>query len=281
MLKKSLLFGLFVVLTLLVSSSVLGVGCSYATANDSKDFVTMSTTLYNYTNTPSSDQYVSRIVELTPRLNFTTNFTEFAVFNTNLTHRLDWYNATNITIFNRSDPSNILGPGNYSYNATTSTITFLGDVYNQTAVNITYNRTFVKNVDNLVANNLLCTVCGMLYSTDNTSAPTYGQTIGVKVDYDFLAAGHGFVATWDVVTRTCDGTDISAVNGISGTKNTLFVAFGLLAIFLLITSAFALVQMFQNGSMDMMPTIMVVVTGGVLLVVAFVVIYMAAKAMGA
>jgi len=204
--------GIFVlILMMLAMAGIVSATCSYTqNVQDGRDFFGMTSTAYNSTHyglTNYTDIIFQQMNDITPRLNFTVGFTETANFSkTTDQHynafdkswQLNYYNATGINIM--AGATNITDQ--MSYVPESSELILLNSSYNNTNLTITYNRLFIKNVDNMVnAPGVICTLCGSGYDL-NTSSFAYGSAVGVKLR-DSALNGHDWAVVWYNTERTC------------------------------------------------------------------------------
>jgi hypothetical protein len=62
----------------------------------------------------------------------------------------------------------------------------------------------------------------------------------------------------------------------------VYAGLALLAVLLIVMSAFAMIQIFSGGGqVDLMTTSVTVIGGGIVIIVGFVIIYLVAKSLGA
>lgn len=255
-------------------SIVLGVGeCSHYVYNneptaDGHDYFKVRTTTYNYTqhNAVSyADISFYAMTSITPRLNFTKEITEALNFaNISNVHmqpdgtiQLDFYNATDILIFNGTT---VLDESNYTYDEATSTIALNEISFNGTNLAILYNRTFVKNVDDLVTGySSICTMCGSMYELDNI-AYTYGDNVGFRLRQAILNDTN-WAVTWTTVNRTCDS--YSGLNPVN-TDSTINSFVGVMIFFLIVGIFLTLIlivfkQEDENNTFRVIATVLTVV----------------------
>jgi hypothetical protein len=203
---------LILALMMLSMIGVVSATCVYTTdVSDGRDFYGMTSTAYNNTQWNGTRDYTDVIFQqmdwITPRLNFTVHFTEYANYsNTTNQHfnlfddswQLDYYNATNISVY--SGLTNITSQVSYVQGA--SSLILDNSSYEHDLLTITYDRLFIKNVDNMVdAPGTICTLCGSGYDL-NTSSFAYGSSVGVKLR-DSDLDGNNWAVTWENTERSC------------------------------------------------------------------------------
>jgi hypothetical protein len=226
----------------------------------------------------------------TPRANFTSPVNQTITAGANgSTSTLSWVTPINFST------SLVLKNGTDIINSTNYTLVISGtnrwlikwndNQYNNSIISVFFNRTFVKNVDDIVLNasGIYSSITTAYFLTQNT--PTaFGDTKTFRFNSALLGNfinNTNWAVGWSYTTRTCVATqvDSGAYTGILSTKTTLFAAFGLLAVLLLAMAAFAVVQIFNGGGGDLTVISITIIGGGILLIIAFVVIYYVAKAL--
>jgi hypothetical protein len=150
--NKYLIFGM--VLLALIAIPVVSATCTYSTETNSTDYFGISDSGVNVT-TMSDVQLFSTYTFFTPRLNFTRNVTDsFLGGNTTVYSYIMWKTPINfsssLVVMNGST---VLGSGNYSLRNLTGTqwvLDWTNNNYKGASINIYFNRTFIKNVDDIV-----------------------------------------------------------------------------------------------------------------------------------
>jgi hypothetical protein len=239
--------------------------CSYVQDTDGTDFFSVSNTTYNYTHYENVDYNNTLFVAfttITPRLNFSADFNETLNFgNTTDQHynsgawQLDYYNATNIKIYNLSGTDLT---AYFSYTTGSSSLTCNNASLNTTPLYVTYNRTFVKNTDNLVGGySAICTLCGSMYE-QNDATPIYGQDIGLRVRDNDLA-GFNWAVEWTITERTCN-----AETTCTNTMQPLFYLLGVVFVLIMLTIIYFAGMNLKNNSDTSGAVIMLVISIAIL-----------------
>lgn len=295
---KKLSIILMTLLMLVVASFSVSAACgsySYATWENGVDTFNISSTHYNYTGITNADHSFVAFNNFVPRLNFSQTFTERANFSgtthvlANGEYQLEFFNATSITLYNGTvlTAGNTIGASNYSYNGTLSTIKLINRTIENKTITIVYTRNFNKTLTkdpfgaNITAQNYdkVCTYCTSMITLSAT--PDYGTNIGFKMTSSSLNDSN-WAVTWIESNRTCLTTgaiDESGFAGINATKTLMYAGLGLLAVLLIAIAAFGIIQMFNGGQTDLTMLSVTVIVGGLLLIVAFTLIYLVAKAL--
>lgn len=200
---------LFVVLFVLMIGTTYALPCSTYTYGepytDGTDFFGVNTTTYNKVPTTGPNVLMGGFTTLTPRLNFTVYLNETMTFNGSPggnqldgTWQIDYYNVSNLQVKNGTT---ILDPSNYTFTTLSSTVDLINRAYENTSLYVFYNRTFIKNVDNLVGGNgVVCTQCSSLYQLNVT--PVYGSLVGWQIR-DADLKGNNWAGEYTVTNRTC------------------------------------------------------------------------------
>ena len=284
-------------LTILTSTVVSAECGAYSTASgtDGTDYFGVNT---NGTNTTimGTEQVFGAYTFFTPRLNFTKNVSQSYTGGTNQTvHYFQWTSLTStcndsLILFNGTA---LVDRTNFTFlwiNQTTGTwaLKDLTSLYNGSSLRYICNRTFVKNVDDLIASPQLVytdALTSNYFLTQNT-ATSYGddKTFILSTTYfNQILNTSNWAVGWTYTNRTCIAPtiDSSTYQGISSTKTLVYAGLGLLAVMLIVMAAYGMIQVFNGGSVDMMLLSVTVIGGGIILIVAFVIIYMVARGLGA
>lgn len=288
-------------MTLLLVGVVSAVICqsyTYATSSGSTDYLGVLTNAYNST-VVGADEKLTAYTFFTPRLNFTASVGEsIPSGNVNTTVSTHWkMNGTSFTEVNNSfvlkNYSTTIPRTNYTLSTSdniTYTVQWKDARYNtSTNVSATWNRTFVKNVDDLILHPELINSDTPYTSSwlDQNVSSAYGGTSYFKLDdylpYGLMVNNTNWAVGWSLTVRTCLSATLSneAVDGINNTRNLAFAGFALLAVLILAAIAFGIVQIFNGGSGDLMTLAILAIGGAVILVVAYVIIYFVAAGLGA
>jgi len=288
--NKVLIWGIGILMLIVMSISVLGIGCTYTTVTGGTDYFGVNKDTVN-TTTMTSDQSFGSYTFFTPRLNFTKPVNDTLTTGGAVGGCVDtgWSSYLNVTTsLVLLNGSNTVAASNYTFawlnqSAGQWCINFTDARYSTTSLKVLFNRTFVKNVDDLI----VCPACIRTgpgsFLVQNTPA-TYGDAKTFRFDGTsngvFLNDSNWAVG-WTYTQRTCTGgTNPDAIQGISGLKVTLFAAFGLLAVLLLAIVAFAVIKLLQGGA-DLLPVAIVVISGAIVLFIAYIIISLVATALGA
>jgi len=82
-------------------------------------------------------------------------------------------------------------------------------------------------------------------------------------------------------TANIQGDTAPMVAGINNLKSLAYAGFALLAVGILVIVSFGLIQIFKGGNVDFMTIAVVAISTGVVIIIAYVIIYFVAKALGA
>lgn len=275
----------------LLAVYTLGAGCTYTSVTDGTDYMGVTSTAYN-TTAMESEQLFTGYTYMTPRLNFTVPVNDTVLAGMNGTNTsLHWKGVVNFsTSLVVKNGTTVVDASNYtlvhpSSDATVWALYWNVATYNGTTLNVYFNRTFVKNVDDIVANASQIYTGATAASFVTTVTPsTYGASGQVKISSSapgVYLSGNNWATGWGYTQRTCTGTTPEAISGAQSTKLTIYAAFGLLAVLLLVMCAWGIIQMFNGGGMDMTVLAAMVIGGAIVLVLAYVIISYVAAALGA
>jgi hypothetical protein len=286
----------YYILPLLLLLSIFSISAvcevyNYASGTSSTDYFGINTATSN-TTTMSTDQLFGSYTFFTPRLNFTVVVNETSIGGLNQSNsQFSWkiWNTLcndSLVIKNGTDTINRT---NYTFiwiNQTAGSwaVRWESSTYNGTTIAATCNRTFVKNVDDIIVSP------GTIYSGATTAyflSQSGGGSYGTSKTFTFnpsLLGGYinntNWAVGWSYTNRTCiSSLDSSTYTGINSTKTIIYAGLGLLAVLLLAMAAYGIIQIFNNGG-DIMTLTITIIGGGVLLIVAFVIIYLVANALG-
>jgi hypothetical protein len=286
-------------LLLFIMGFVSAVDCgaySYASGTDGTDYFGVNTNTTNSTNM-GADQVFGAYTFFTPRLNFTKNVSQSFTGGTNQTlHYMQWTSLTpicndSLLLFNGSA---LVDRTNFTWiwiNQTAGTWAIKDEtsLYNGSTLRYICNRTFVKNVDDLIATPSLVYTdanTNAYFLTQNT-ATTYGSNktfVLTRTYFQDTLNYTNWAVGWTYTNRTCIAPNIDSATyaGISSTKLLVYAGLGLLAVLLIVMSAFAMIQIFSgSGQVDLISTSVIVIGGGIVIIVGFVIIYLVAKSLGA
>ena len=270
-------FNKIVLVLMLVFATMVGVAfsastspfCTYAApVQDSTDWNPMSNDTYN-TVTIGGDTTFGSLLVVTPRLNTTIIKCEnFNAVNKS-TNTLLYYKR--VVILNVTNSTGtILGTGNYTlanntvgvYNITWS----FSDSSNSSVLGVCYNKTLVKNQDNI--SSPAGQICGACTLLDTNGGTDYGINYNARLaTYDLNNTG--YAAQWTTITRTCVARD-----GCAGTRNTIFAGFALIALFAIIGAAFLIINIISHSGMDiaaMSVTVITIIGLAIVLIVGYLV----------
>lgn len=278
---------------------VFGATCQYyltSDETDGTDYLSINTSELNYV-VPGTDHAIIGFTTFTPRLNFTHNVTE-SVLGAGIasTSTIHWLmSGNNYTDINNTllvkNGSTIIGRQNYTLNSNDNisyVLTWLTATFDGLPVNVTFNRTFVKNVDDLVnAPNLVNSDTPFTSSwLDTNVTGEYDVNATIKLD-DYLPYGGfinntGWAVEWTVRTRVCGNyaIDESTNAGISKTKGLVFAGLALLVVMILVTVAWGLIQIFKGGGVDFLTITIAAIGGAILIMLGYIIIYFVATALG-
>jgi len=196
---------------------------SYSTTTNSTDFMAVNTTAYRALYPVGQNITFSSMINVTPRLNFTREYTQAMTaagaggFNALTLRDID---AASVNVSRGG--ITIIANGNWTVTNTTPTrpkayiISWTaGGPYNSSAVNVTYNRTWVKNVDNIYGT-YAYDICGNGCALMALNASgSYGATVGWTVLPTYGINASNWAVEWSYTTRTQVVAD-SAVYGYIG-----------------------------------------------------------------
>jgi hypothetical protein len=287
MMQKLYFLPLLLILTI---GSVLG-ACVYTTVSDGSDYFGVNIIGTN-TTTMTDDQLFSSYTAFTPRLNFTrvVNGT-YTGGETGSSSILLWKTPVNISssfqLYDADTPTSPIDPSNYTFTQTGDVlnVTLKEGTWNNSLVFYKFNRTFIKNVEDLVTNasgiytgattaSFLTQAGGSSYGEDKTFQLN-GASLGKYVD------NSNWAVTWDYTQRVCTGTDSATVSGISKTKQLAYGGFALLAVMIIVTVAWGLISLFKGGNVDFMAIAVAAIGGGIIIMIAYMIIYYVALGLGA
>lgn len=266
-------------------------GYTYDTSGtDGTDYFGITTTAYNTTtmvSTDTTDKLWTGFSFFTPRLNVTKAVNETVTGgNTTNPVTLKWKSTETPLEVSVRNGSTVLGTGNYTIYSGGSNTWILNHTNNNYLGNtllVVRNRTFVKNVDDIVLNP------SDIYTGATTrdflmynSTIGYGDTLYFQFNSTSLGRyiiGTNWAVGWTYTTRTCAAIDQTSITGINNAKTTIFAALALLSVLLIITGAFGILKMIQEGSADLTFIATVIIGGGIVLMVGFIIIYKVAVAL--
>jgi hypothetical protein len=278
--KLFLLVGIFLMCVAFVSAA--GVSCNifgynYTTAaNLSSDVYSLNDATYKYIN-GSDDRAVTSIVEITPRVNITFTQCDNYLNITNSTLLvLVYQNVIGIkNISNTSNQAVVMTTGNYTTNLTAGTAKVVWDTtrWDNSNLTVCYNKTLVKNIDDLVEYTSISNMANDMYTTTGTFG-SYNDAIGIKTSFLYGSLNNtNWVVTWQVVDRAC--ADSAGQSSCQNTQRTIYAAFGLIALFSIVLAAFVIIGMFQGGALDgtaIMATVIGIIGLCVIEFVAFIIV---------
>jgi hypothetical protein len=249
--KKSLFLILF---SLLCLPFIYAVDCTEVNTLTSTDITVLNATSQSIIF--GNDEQLNTFYNITPTasFNFTNTCENFTITNNATTTTLYWDNITSNSVYvtNTTNKSIILLRAlgsNYSINYVVGTIfwnfsdaTTLS-LWNNTLVDVCYNKTFTRLVTKLDRGftGTGSYDWGASYTLTGTRSEIYNKNWRAYYSYD---------------TRTC-----SARDSCLATKVTIFAGFGLLAVIMIVISAFALIKLTQG---DMTTTILGTVAIGII-----------------
>jgi len=237
--KKILIYlGLFI----LMSSVVFGLTpCTTESTTTSVAFTDVDTNI-DESITFGGDQIFGAIINITPTttFNFTNGYYEnWTLVDANNTNSsLIWANidAGSVWIANASNTLQILGAGNYTIYATDAMIwwNLTGDNYdhwNLSTVSVYYNKSFLALETDLVA---------LATGYDEGAAPTYGGTKTWGLSRSELNSTD-WTMYYTYTDRMCAARDSCMT-----TRATIFAGFALIAVAIIVLSAFAIIKLFSG-----------------------------------
>lgn len=199
---------------------------SYLTAGGT-DYFFVNTFATNTTAMNDTQLFVA-YTAFTPRLNFTKPVNQTSTAgNTTVSVGLTWfvYNNINSSLVVTLANGTLIDAGNYSWVwinqlAGTSALTWLSDEFSGQAIVLNFNRTFVKNVDDLTvpATTVKSDTTMASWLTTNTPA-NYGDDKTFQLNrgvggYGGFVNNTNWAVTWNFRGQTCDTTACSGVNNI-------------------------------------------------------------------
>lgn len=296
--KKQKIMSIFFLLSFFMITSAIAETCNnpVTTSGLTNGTDIMGITTETYSVIPmGSNQTFGALTFMTPRLNFSHNVTDRVVGGTaGSTSTLNWENyvnfSTTLVLINATDLVPIVNVegSNYTLINTTPTtwaIKWTTAKFDEAVMIVYYNRTFVKNVDDIIASP------GTMYAGTTKGyyiTETGGSTLGEDKNIRFNGALLGnstnnsnWAVGWTYSNRACTSytLPLAAASGITATQVLIFAGFGLLGVMLLVIVAFALIKMFESGDMDLMTVGVFVLGGAIVLFVAYYIISMVASAL--
>lgn len=277
------------IMFIIAIGSVLA-ACVTTTTSDGTDYLGVTTTSVNET-TMTSDQIFVAYTFFTPRLNFTRAVNEtFTGGGLNSVHTITWRTldnySTSLILYNKTSYA-VIPASNYTYTFLangSSNITWKTNFYNGTIVVAEFNRTFVKNIDDLVVSPELIKTgavtddfLGFGGGTDYGVSKTFFFNSGVLGNYVKVS---NWAVGWDYGQRVCTNIDVSATAGINNTKTLAYAGFALMGVMILAAIAWGLISLFQGGNVDFMAIAIAAIGGGIILLISFIIIYYVALGLG-
>jgi len=229
------LFVLVFVLSLgLVSAATTPSSCTYTTATGGADFFGVNTASVN-TTAVSDSVLIGSFSAFTPRLNFTRNVTDVLLGgNTTVVSYFNWLTPVNfsstLVLHNNSE---LIGAANYSLTNPSGNlwaIVWVNANYKDKNITANFNRTFIKNVDDVVVSP------GSIYLGANTasfitqSTPAeYGvaKTFELSMEQGQYANNSNWAVEWSETTRS---NCLSCTSGVDGTLFTVIVTIFIIGI---------------------------------------------------
>ena len=235
--KKKLLF---IVFALLLSVGMVA-GADYCTDNNDPTSATSTLTSVNAPTYKSvnlgTDQKWYNLTTFTIDAQHKFNFSETATIVNGSTIVLDWKYVDTGEILVTNTSGTALSTGNYSvtYDGTNITWTLDDLSWNNTGVIVYYNRT-LNTTENLVQWSGVANTKPYLMNSDSE----YGGSPSFTV-YDTKMNGQDWDLTYFYTTRTCNARD-----SCEATQATIYVAFGLIALFGVVGAAMLLISVFSG-----------------------------------
>lgn len=165
-------------------------------------------------------------------------------------------------IVNATNVDQYLGVGNYTFNYTLGTVAWINDSWEDELVSVCYNKTFTA-----VSTDLVSLARGY---TENS--PGYGVTKTWTVLADYGIENYNWTAFYTEVDRTC-----SARDSCEATKFTIFAGFALMAVAIIILSAFALIKITSGGDGSLMMVTIGAIGLAIILMVGYVIVSQVAQ----
>jgi len=239
--------------------------CTDGTATEATAAYTNVTLAEVLSITFGNDRIFTSFVNITPDSTFKAKICDNYTISDILTENLYWTgtDAGSFVVYNATDPTTILGAGNYTVNDTEGSINFstLSPTLNNTLNGVCYNKTFTADTTDLVA-------LGLGYYEVNT--PTYGGT----KEWQILrsASGQDWNAVYTYTDRTCAARD-----SCQATKLTIYGGFSLLAVAMIVLGAFALIKLTSGGGADLSVVTIGIIGLGIVLMVGYYIVSIVAQ----
>lgn len=248
--------------------------CTYTTSiSDSANYLLVTNNTINNISL-TGDQKFSSLKEVYLKANFSlVDYSQNSTLSKQTgSTNLEYFRTANLVVYNatsRVTPA-ALGAGNYSLNTTSGTIKWTLDAvalaagWNNTLVELTYNVSFVKDVDNLAT----LTHPGGATLLTLTAGADYGDVSTFRIS-DKNLNNLNYSVKWQYEERECSTRD-----ACKNTQYVIFAAFGLMALFSIVGAAFLLINLAggQSDFSSMMPLILGLVGLAITLIVGLVVI---------
>lgn len=238
----------------------------------------------------TSEQYITAYTSMTPTANITVAVTENITAGVNNSaNTLIWKSPYNISAngFQILNGTSVISPTNYTLTNISSTwvVTWKDDIYNGTSVAVTYNRTFVPNVDDLIASPASIvsgtTSAYWITTTASTAYGVDGTLILKSTLYGPIINNTNWTVTYSYTERSCIAysADSATYSGISNTRTILYAAFALLTVLVLITIIWSIIALVQGGQVDLITVMVTGIGGGLVIMIAFIIIYYISNAL--
>jgi len=293
--KKILSITILSMLVILSSIAFADTKCTYAPVVTTQDLYDVNMTNYNLLSPVGENYTFSSFINITPVatveiwLNETMTVASNGSYGVNDISWLGIDNNTvriyNITVEITSDAgrnwtvNNYTTPANTSGGGTTKWyITWINSTFNGSLVNVTFNKTFVRGVDNIGTVAGAAKICGAGCSlVQFNQTPTLGGATGWRLDNTTQYGRELNIQDWSLMysytNKSCgSGPDTL---GCQNTKTTVFAAFALVALFAIIGAAFLIINIFRGGGADasaVMVSVVMIIGLGIVVMIGYVVI---------
>jgi hypothetical protein len=247
---------LYALMFLFCLGSVSAELCSYSTTAGGSDFFGVNTRSTNTTAVGNASIFISSFTAFTPRLNFSRLVGESITGgNVTVPSYFTWLTPINfsstLSVFNTT--GGLIDPSNYTLLNVSSTrweLSWNVNNYFGLELNVTFNRTFVKNVDDLVASPALLKLGAVTSDFIIQNSPTdYGVEKTFMFDGDSLALGRYINSTnWAVTWGQTEKYDCYTPDACVGTGSTLLNT--ILPLMVLLMMLGLCVGLFVLGGMD-------------------------------
>jgi len=255
--KKILIYIMCLLITLQVAFALAP--CTTEASIDSSAFTGVITD-GDQNITVGGEEVWSTFATITPTSNFQMNlcYNTFIANNTN--NSLYWADiSTILNITNASDTTQLLGAANYTTYATAGKVYWnlvSATEWNGANVSLCYNKSFTTTTD----------LFDLTLGYTVTPSTAYGGTTVWTINRPELT-GQDWSTTYTINTRTC-----AATASCKATQQTIFAGFGLIAVGIIVLSAFALINLSSGNGIDLTAVAVGAIAIAIVIMVGYVII---------